>query len=208
MKIGRLIQNHKVLGKSRAGLLLLCGFFLFGVMLGRIASGVVTQENVQQLHTYLLHYGQITQQPSDMIGSSLSLLMTYYRYPLLVFLLGFSAVGIVLIPAVCMSQGFFLSFSVQCFAKAFGKRGVALALSALGVRCLFTVPCTLFLALWAVADSIRRTKLQKTIARQDGQNAASYALRLLGCLVLLLIGVLVELFWVPDLINTVLSDLT
>ncbi|MBE6971045.1 MAG: hypothetical protein E7446_02865 [Ruminococcaceae bacterium] len=208
MKIGRLIQNRKVLGKSRAGLLLLCGFFLFGAMLGRIASGAVTQENVQQLHTYLLHYGQITQQPSDVIVSCLSLLMAYYRYPLLVFLLGFCTVGIVLIPAVCMSQGFFLSFSIQCFAKAFGKSGVALALSALGVRCLFTVPCTLFLGLWAAADSIQRMKHQKTIGRQDGQSAASYMLRLLGCLLLLLIGALVELFWVPDLINTVLTDLT
>lgn len=208
MKVRRLIKNRKPLENFRAGLLLLCGIFLFGFIIGRLACNAVADEDIRQLREYLLRYGEIMQQPQDTTASFLSLLIAYYRYPLLVFFLGFSAAGVVLIPAVCMSQAFFLSFSIRCFARAFGKSGVLLALSALGIRCLFTVTCTLFLALWAAKASIRRINNQRSFGKQENGDAVNSILRLFGCLLLLLSGVILEIRLVPDLICTVLSDLT
>lgn len=208
MKVRRLIENRKPLGNFRAGLLLLCGIFLFGFMIGHFACNAVADDDIRQLRDYLMRYGEIMQQPQETTASFLSLLIAYCRYPLLVFLLGFSAAGIVLIPVVCMSKAFFLSFSIRCFARAFGQNGVLLALSALGIRCLFTVPCTLFLALWAVKDSIRRINNQRPFSKQENGGAVNSFLRLLGCLLLLLSGVILELLLVPDLICNVLTNLT
>ena len=208
MNIQRLKEHRKLIEKSRAGLLLLCGFFLLGLLLGRFACGAVTEENVEQLRTYLLHYSAITRNPTDAAASFVSLLSAYYRYPVLIYLLGFTAIGVALIPAVCMAQGFFLSFSIQCFAKAFGKSGVTLALSALGVRCLFTVPCTLFFAMCAASRSLQRLSDNKGLRKQSGQKNISCVLRLLGCFLLLLIGVIIELLLVPRFMCAVLTDFT
>lgn len=208
MKVGRLIQNRKLLEKFRAGLLLLCGFFLFGLILGRGASGAVSEDDVSQLRIYLLHYAQVAPRAADMMASFFALLAVYYRYPLLVFLLGFSAAGFFLIPLVCMAQAFFLSFSIHCFARAFGRTGIALALSSLGVRCLVTVPSTLFVALWAMTESLRRMKRQKAFTKQESCWTTQGVLHFLGCVLLLLVGVIVEAFLVPDLISTVLTELT
>ena len=208
MNIRRLKEHRKPIEKSHAGLLLLCGFFLLGLLSGRFACGAVTEENVQQLRTYLLHYSEIAQHPTDVVASFISLLSAYYRYPVVIFLLGFTAIGVALIPVVCMAQGFFLSFAIQCFTKAFGKSGVTLALSALGVRCLFTIPCTLFLAICAAASSLQRLGDNKGLRKKSGQRNTDCIMRLSGCFLLLLAGVIIELLLVPKLMCTVLTDLT
>lgn len=206
MKVQRPKKHRKPIEKSRAELLLLCGFFLLGLLLGRLACGLVTEENIDQLRAYLLHYSEIAQNPTDAVASFVSLFRTYYRYPVVIYLLGFTAAGVALIPVVCMAQGFFLSFSIQCFAKAFGRNGVTLALSAMGVRCLFTVPCTLFLAMCAAANALQRLGDNKGLRGQSGQKNINCVMRLLGCFLLLLIGVIIELLLVPRLMCTVLTD--
>ena len=208
MNIQRLKQHRITTEKSRAVLLLLCGFFLLGLLLGRFTCGAVTEEDVQQLRAYLLHYGEIAQSPTDVIASFVSLLSVYYRYPVLIFLLGFSVAGVILIPVAYMSQAFFLSFSIQCFAKAFARNGVTLALSVMGIRCLFVVPCTLFMAMCAADKSRQRMGANQGLRKQSGRNNLDYVMRLLGCLLLLLIGVMIEILLVPEFMCTVLADLT
>ena len=208
MNIQRLKQHRITTEKSRAVLLLLCGFFLLGLLLGRFACSAVTEEDVQQLRAYLLHYGEIAQSPTDVVASFVSLLSVYYRYPVLIFLLGFSVAGVILIPVAYMSQAFFLSFSIQCFAKAFARNGVTLALSVMGIRCLFVVPCTLFMAMCAADKSMQRLGAKQGLRKQSGRNNLDYVMRLLGCLLLLLIGVMIEILLVPEFMCTVLADLT
>ena len=95
---------------------------------------------------YVQSYAQLADGRSQQPVSVLSAAAAYLRYPLLAFLFGLSAAGVALIPLLCAAQGFFLSFSVCCFAAALGRDGVLLALAALGLRCLFVLPCTLCLA--------------------------------------------------------------
>lgn len=208
MRVKRPDHNQTLSEKYRAGLFLLCGFFLFGLLLAHAVSGAVTEDDLQQLRAYLSSYKQLAQEPTDMAVSFLSLLAAYIRYPLLIFLLGFTTAGVVLIPVACISQAFFLSFSVRCFAKAFGSSGVMLALSALGIRCLFTVPCTLFVALCASANSVHRLRGDKGLGKQKKRGTAEYTMRLFWCVSLLFLGVILELLLVPDLIGTVLTELT
>ncbi len=92
-------------------------------------------------------------------------LWTYLRYPAAAFLLGCTAWGVMLIPLTCAAQGFFLSFAVRALPLSLGKQGVVLALAALGLRCLFTIPCLLTIAADSFACAWRRAERQKPEVR-------------------------------------------
>lgn len=208
MKIGRLIQNQKPYGILRAGLLLLCTFFLLGLILGGAVHGAITPQDDQQMREYLLHYAQVAEQSPDLTASALSVLGTYLRYPLVTFILGFSALGVLLVPILCLTQAFFLAFSVQCFASALGRSGVLLALGSMGIRCLITVPCTLFLSLWSIKSAIGLAQNRKGKAgRRESVYDSAYYARLFICLLILIAGVLLELFFVPRLVGRILSTI-
>ena len=64
----------------------------------------------EQLSAYLRDYVRLDRTASS--DAILPALVLYFRYPLLAFLLGFSAVGVILLPCLTAAFGFFLSFSV------------------------------------------------------------------------------------------------
>ena len=103
------------------------------------------QQDRQELSDYLHEYAQATADGQGPSASALSVGAAYFRYPAAALLLGLTAAGLVLLPVLSVVQGFFLSFSVGCFARALGRGGVYLALAAFGPRCLFVLPCTLLL---------------------------------------------------------------
>ena len=132
--------------KSDMRFWILCVCFLLGMAAAYPARRSISTDALAQLGAYVQSYAQLADGRSQQPVSVLSAAAAYLRYPLLAFLFGLSAAGVALIPLLCAAQGFFLSFSVCCFAAALGRDGVLLALAALGLRCLFVLPCTLCLA--------------------------------------------------------------
>ncbi len=209
MKAGRLFHTRTFSGVFRLKVLGLCFFFALGILLGGMIHSVVANGADQQLRDYLMQFAKITAQSEDMPGAAVSVLVTYFRYPVLLFLCGFMAAGIVLIPTLCVVQGFFLSFAVHCFASALGRSGVMLALSAFGVRCLFTLPCTLFLAMYALSASVQLVQVRTGGRRKERMTRdRAYVWRFAICAIVLLVGVIVELSVVPKLLLFALADIT
>ena len=167
---------------------LLCLFFAAGILAGFLARRIVKSDDLSALGSYVSSYASLTvQQPADII----SVLWAYLRYPAAAFLLGFTAWGVMLLPLLCTAQGFFLSFSVYCFAASLGRSGVTLALAALGIRCLFVLPCLLAIAAASFAGAWRRADKQKPEKRDRR--------RLLFCVFVLLTGTVAECALVPKL---------
>ena len=132
------------LASSLLCMLLLALFFLGGAILGQVLAGRVPGETGLELRQYLEDYVRLGGEVSP--GAAVSAAAVYFRYPLLAFLLGFASIGVVLLPVSAAAFGFFLSFAVCCFTAAFGPDGVLLALAALGLRCVVTMPCFFLLA--------------------------------------------------------------
>ena len=132
------------LASSLPCMLLLALFFLCGAILGQVLAGRVPGETGLELRQYLEDYVRLGGEVSP--GAAVSAAAVYFRYPLLAFLLGFASIGVVLLPVSAAAFGFFLSFAVCCFTAAFGPDGVLLALAALGLRCVVTMPCFFLLA--------------------------------------------------------------
>ena len=139
-------------------LLLLAFFFVCGVLLGRALSARGAKGTAGELKSYLEGYLSLPEAKGfwETLPSSLFL---YFRYPVLAFLLGYLGAGIALLPLGAAAFGFSLSFSVCCFAAAFGGAGVLLALAVFGIRSLVSVPGFFLLAVPALRSAALRSSL-------------------------------------------------
>ena len=180
-------------------LVLVCLLLVLGAVLGFAVCRAVPQQDRQELSDYLHQYAQATADGRGPSASALSVAAAYFRYPLAAAL-GLTAAGLVLLPVLSVAQGFFLSFSVGCFARALGRGGVYLALAAFGPRCLFVLPCTLLLTVQGLSAAARRRDGQK-VRLTEG----AYWRRVGLCGLILLIGAALELTFGPRLLQWVIA---
>lgn len=124
-------------------LALLGACFLLGTLAG-FAFSCLGGESVQ-LREYLLRYLRQAGAGGAFGPSLLSVIWEAVRWFLLIFVLGFTRLGVVGIPAALAVRAFMLSYAVTTFARLFGLSGMAASLAAFGVTALLSVP-VLFVA--------------------------------------------------------------
>ena len=176
MKLRR--RRMPVLQPPKARLYILCLFLAAGILAGFLAGRAVASEDLLSLSRYVTGYARLNAEEPRSAGLW----------------------GVMLIPLTCAAQGFFLSFAVQCFAAALGKQGVVLALAALGLRCLFTIPCLLTIAADSFACAWRRAERQKPEVRDRRS--------VIICVFVLLTGTVAECALVPRLFAWLMPGLT
>jgi hypothetical protein len=157
---------------KRTTLLLTSVAFLLGAAVGWLAALYAVPEG--QMLSFMRGYAAAYAAPDlrqALLGNFLA--------PALVFLLGLTLPGVVLIPAVVAGRGFFLSFAVAVYARVFGLPGILLAFGAVGLPGLLTVPCLFALAVFGFAFSRRLLLKSAGGTRQDAENLlnASYVRR-------------------------------
>ena len=162
MKGDRLVRRLQENAALRMKLLVVCFLFALGVVLGVLAHRGVTEQENLFLRSYLLQFAQMSSQMQDRTASLLSVLLVYFRYPLLLMLCGSSTVGLLAVQVFCMMQGFSLAFAVNCFASAMGTDGILLALAAFGIRCIFTLPCFFLLAIGTAERAVHAVERRKS----------------------------------------------
>lgn len=199
MKTERAARGSRSGGAFRTKLLVMCAFFAVGAVLGMLMHRTVSAQEDMALRDYLVQYAQMTARNDSAAASALSVLLVYFRCPLLLLLCGCTAFGLVLIPALCAAQGFSLGFSLACFAAALGRQGVVLALAAFGIRSLFTLPCILFLAVGAADRVLRLLGRENSPGKKRRIPAGLPATAL--CLAVLLLGAAVDAVLTPRLLH-------
>lgn len=181
--------------------------FLGGVILGQVLSGRVPPAAGDELEFYLRDYLQLVQEGRE-FRQIYSCLLIYFRDPVLIFLLGFASLGLVLIPCVTLAYGCLLSFSVCCFAAAFGPKGVLLALAVFGLRCLVSLPVYFWLAVPAWESSAQLAALALGKRRSPvGLYGRAYWVRCCMCVLILSGGVCLEWYLNPSLLRFALERL-
>ena len=181
--------------------------FAAGIVLGQVLAEQFSASSGAELERYLTDYVTLSGETVPGMRPVLTALVIYFRYPLVAFFLGFASLGVVAIPAATAAYGFFLSLSVCCFTAAFGRDGVLIALAVLGVRCLLTLPCYFLLAVPSLGTSAALASLSFGSGRRAAPvvyGRACWRRLAIVCGVLLL-GVCVELFLAPALLESVLE---
>ena len=183
------------------GLFFLC--FLLGLYLGRAASVSRIAEVSPQLRQYLEGYIQTAPTVSFTGKHLLQSLLVYFRYPLLVFALGFASFGVLMIPVLATLLSFSFSYAVCCFTASFGAKGTLLSLALFGLRYLLTLPCFLVLAVQAFRSSLELAGYTLGYGGRRGKElyGAQYFTKFFTAASVLLAGALLDLWLTPWLLQ-------
>ena len=204
MKVHRLVRRPGETGEIRVKLLTVCFFFAVGAVLGFALHGVVTSEDDQGLREYILQYAGLAAEKKITPTALFSVAGSYFRYPLLVILLGQATIGVVLIPLLCLLQGCSLAFSIACFSSALGRSGVLLAVAAFGLRWFLLLPCLFLLAAEHLGITQRATIVRKRKSGKHQESGQRRHLHLALCLFVLLVGVIAESVLLPRIFQFLL----
>ena len=146
-------------------LVVTAAFFTLGGLAGCLLAFHATEIGTEAMAAYLDRF-LVTAQAGGLNTPAIpELLWRSFRWLLAVFLLGFSALGILGIPALCSMRGFFLAFSIASFAQAYGRNGLSVAFLLLGLPGFLSVPAFMlsavqsFSAACAVAGRSGRREL-------------------------------------------------
>ena len=187
-------------------LLLLALAFLAGALGGHLYAGSCGEEAWEALGQYLGDYCRLYDGGGVEI-SLLSCVVMYFGYAVLLFLLGFSAAGVVLIPALSGVFGFFTMYTVSCFVRCYGRAGAALALGAMVVRLVFTLPCFFLLAeaAWPLSTELFALSFGRGQRSSPVLYGSRYFLWFVLCAVILALGVFCERLLTPLLFRLALG---
>ena len=126
-------------------LVILSIFFLLGVFSGCFLAYSLSGTESNALSAYMEGYLRTAHNGNLPSSDLLSVLWETFRWPLLVFLLSFTAAGLVGLPIVFGIRGFLFSFAVACFIRIFGSTGAILSFLLFGITGMFSFPALFIL---------------------------------------------------------------
>jgi len=133
------------------------------------------------------------------VDVAIQTVLAFLRGPLFAFLLGFASVGVVLLPLLCVSQGFLYSFSLFCCVSTMGRELFFPILLLFALRFLTVLPCMILLSEAALSNSwaLASYSLGKGKRAKSARYGAPYFIRFAFCCAVLLLGAVLELWLVP-----------
>ncbi len=180
-------------------LLLLAFPFLIGGIIGTACAAMAEGEGAIALKQYIEAYLSAAEAGLLSTCSFWSLLWDNFRFPVLVFLLGFTGLGLLGIPILLGVRGFLLAFSLSSFIKLFGVEGAGVAFTLLGVAELVVLPVLFILGEQGIGSSKRLLERMVTGKRTALIFERVYFVRSLGCFVVLLLCSFIQYLIIPIL---------
>lgn len=126
--------------EQRSALLCLTVCFFVGAVGGCMFAGLLGTDTQTRLLDYFSGYFSALRDSGAVQPSLPSTVWEVARWPLLVFLLGFTALGVVGIPAALCLRGFLFSYAVSVLVRLYGSAGLASALAVFGVSGFLVLP--------------------------------------------------------------------
>ncbi len=172
-------------------LLFISACFIIGVIAGSVVATNVADPD--QMGTIIQEFA------SGSFNGLGSCIVKFMKYPAIIFLCGVSIFGFVLIPVTVTVRAFFLSYAITSIINAYGSAGMAYALSLFGIQCLVTLPCIFLLA----SQGLVSASLLFSLATGSGKKVSTgifngaYFIRVLICIIVLLLGSLLEWLVTP-----------
>lgn len=126
--------------EQRSALLCLAVCFAAGAVGGCFFAGALDEDAATSLFDYFGGYFTSMENGQVLHLSLLSAVWEVVRWPLLAFVLGFTALGVVGLPVAFCVRGFLLSYAVSVLVRLYGSVGLVAALAVFGVSGFFVLP--------------------------------------------------------------------
>lgn len=179
--------------------------FALGGLAGCLLAAIVGGGGNDSLTLYIQSYLKAVESGGAEVPALLPVLWETLRWPAMVVLLGFTALGVLGIPVLFAARGFFLSFAVASFVRMFGGVGAILAFFSFGITGVIAVPALFVLGVQGFLTS-------KNLAGRvlgDGKRTLpfnrTYFIRCGLCALALGLCILLECFAVPALLRSAAS---
>lgn len=184
-----------------SALLCLSACFMLGGLAGCLFAGFLGESAQTHLSAYLNGYFTVLRDGETALPSLFSTAWELGRWPLFTFLLGFTALGAIGIPAVFCARGFLLSYCVAVFVRLFGSAGLLAALALFGVSAFCALPALFVLGVGSFRGARALAASLLGEGRHGGPLQGGYMLRVGVCALLLAAGVAVQTRLTPALLH-------
>lgn len=204
MHIERAITEYL---RSNMGMfILVCLFFVIGVVIGTVTVGFLDTAQKAQLANFL-RLSIRTVAYDDVLDRGLVVRASLVGNCKLLFvnwILGMTVIGLVLIPLVVIAKGFTIGFTVAFIVEELGLEGVILSLVSIFPPNFFAVPAVLLSA--TAGMSLSKILLRHRILREKGllvEQFVGYTILVAFLSTLFLAGSLVDAYVVPVFLKTI-----
>lgn len=173
--------------------------FLVSALAGCMTVSLSGDSSAASMSSFLHSYLALTVDGKEAWPSFGAVLWEFSGWPLLILLLGFSALGALFIPVVFCMRGFLLSYTIAAFTYVFGAAGLLAAAAVFGLNALVSVPVLFAVGTVTFPSSLR---LAKGVfgERLDGPGYRERYICLLPCTALLALAAAVQWSAVPQLL--------
>lgn len=149
----------EILSSRTMFLMVLGGLFLMGGLLGCFLGGNIHADGAQGLKEYLEGWFSLVQEQGISPGPG-QVLPDRLRYPLLVFLLGFTAAGVIGVPVLFAMRGFAFVFPVACICRLYGGAGLLPGLVLFGLPGMLWIPALFILGMQSMSSSCELLRMR------------------------------------------------
>ncbi len=130
-------------------------FFIIGIVVGALAIKILPEDQKAELVSYLHLFFLGLTQGGELTGSELIVpaLVNNVKVILLMWLLGFTVIGIPFVVFLIFTRGFIVGFTVGFLVNEYVMRGLAFALVSILPHSLFSVPAVIITGVSATSFS-------------------------------------------------------
>ncbi len=176
-----------------------------GVIIGAMVTGSLSPQQADELAEYTLGFFQSLEGPEmpvsgrDIFLSSLAMNLKTLG---LVFLLGFTVIGMPVVAVVVLVRGLIIGFTVSFLMYLQGGMGVGLALVSILPQNLFLLTALIFCSVNALSYSLNILAVRRGAAKRVSEpSVLVYLLRSFVGFGVAFVGVVVESYVVPTLMR-------
>lgn len=176
--------------------------FLVGGLSGCVLTNWSIGDGSAALKEYLVGYVGAARAGELDRPEWITVLWDQFRWPLLVFVLGLTPVGLLGIPVLFLGQGFLMAFSAAAFFRVYGFLGLSLAFVVFGVTGLLSLPVLFLLGVQGFLCAGMLTGQMSGEGRRKTLFSRAFALRCAGCAAALCVCSVMELYLIPGLLGS------
>lgn len=175
--------------------------FVIGVVVGALAVKALPDEQkaelIHYLHIFFTGLTQGTENVADS-GNVISLaIVNNAKTILLMWVLGFTIVGIPFVLFILFTRGFIIGFTVGFLVNEYIMRGLLFALASVLPHNFFAVPAVLVMGVSATRFSLMLVRRKTYNKINLWYEAACYSLLCLVMLIIMLLAALIEVYISP-----------
>jgi len=185
--------------------------FIVGIVVGALAVKTLPDEQKSELISYLrIFFNGLTKGP-DVIGDTSGMLSTVMlnnvKTIALMWLLGFTIIGIPFVLFMVFTRGFIIGFTVGFLVNEYVIKGLLFALASVLPHNFFAVPAILITGVSATTFSLKLLRRKTRGHTNLLYESFGYTVICIAMIVLMLIGAFVEVYVSPVFMKLVASVL-